>query len=52
MTVNIQEYAVNTIQAWGDVFCGFGAYSIQEVFFQAGQSYNLISPREANHIAT
>ena len=34
--VNVQDYAVNVIQTWGEVFCGFGAYSIQEVFFCAG----------------
>ena len=36
VTVNVQDYAVNAIWAWGDVHCGFGAYSVQEVFFQAG----------------
>ena len=50
VTVNVQDYAVNTIRAWGDVFCGFGAYSIQEVFFRAGQLYYLMSPREVNLI--
>ena len=34
--VNIQDYAVNAVREWGDVFCGFGAYSVQEVFFRAG----------------
>jgi len=34
--VNVQDYAVNVIRTWGEVFCGFGAYSIQEVFFRAG----------------
>jgi hypothetical protein len=34
--VNVQDYATNVIRAWGEVFCGFGAYSIQEVFFRAG----------------
>jgi hypothetical protein len=36
-TVNINDLAVNVIRAWGEVFCGFGAYSIQEVFFCAGE---------------
>lgn len=34
--VNLQNYAVDVVRAWGDVFCGFGVYSVQEVFFQAG----------------
>jgi hypothetical protein len=34
--VNVQDYTVDVIQTWGEVFCGFGAYSIQEVFFWAG----------------
>ena len=34
--VNVKDYAVNVIWMWGGVFCGFGAYSIQEVFFRAG----------------
>ena len=38
--VNIQDYAVNTIRDWGEVFCGFGAYSVQEVFFMAGLFYS------------
>lgn len=36
--VNVQDYAVNVIREWGEVFCGFGAYSVQEVFFLAGLS--------------
>ena len=37
--VNVQDYAVNVIWEWGEVFCGFGAYSVQEVFFRAGLFY-------------
>lgn len=47
-TVNVQDYAVNAIRAWGEVFCGFGAYSIQEVFFQAGGSCYLVSPGQTD----
>jgi len=38
--INIQDYAVNVIREWGEVFCGFGAYSVQEVFFRAGLFYS------------
>ena len=31
VAVNVQDYAVNVIWAWGGVFCGFGAYSIQGI---------------------
>ena len=31
--VNLQEYATYAICTWGEVFPGFGAYSVQEVFF-------------------
>lgn len=34
--VNLHDYAVNVVHTWGDVFCGFGAYSVQEAFFLAG----------------
>ena len=40
--VNIQNYAVNVIREWGEVFCGFGAYSVQEVFFRAGLFYCIL----------
>jgi hypothetical protein len=33
--VNLNACAVLVIRACGDVFCGFGAYSVQEVFFYA-----------------
>jgi len=45
--VNIGDYAVNVIQAWGQVFCGFGAYSVQEVLFLAGQSCHLTVSSQA-----
>jgi hypothetical protein len=45
--VDVQDYAVNVIRKWGDVFCGFGAYSVQEVFFRAGLScYYLLASLE------
>lgn len=48
--VNVQDYAVNIIRAWGDIFCGFGAYSVQEVFFCAGEScwsqYGVFQPAQ------
>jgi hypothetical protein len=34
--VSSGEYATKIIREWNEVFCGFGAYSVQEVFFQAG----------------
>lgn len=37
--VNKGDYAFKTIRDWNEVFCGFGAYSVQEVFFRAGLSY-------------
>ena len=48
--MNVQDYAINAVRAWGDVFCGFGAYSVQEVFFQAGQLCYLTDPRKVNLI--
>ena len=50
VTVNVQDYAVNAIWTWGDVFCGFGAYSVQEVFFRAGQLCYPTGPRKVNLI--
>ena len=36
-SVVLGELAINVIRQQGsDVFCGFGAYSVQEVVFQAG----------------
>lgn len=35
--VALGELAITIIRQWGsDVFCGFGAYSVQEVVFRAG----------------
>jgi hypothetical protein len=36
------DYATKTIRTWNEVFCGFGVYSVQEVFFRAGLSYSLL----------
>jgi len=41
-SVNVQDYAVNAIREWGEVFCGFGVYSVQEVFFRAGLFYRYL----------
>lgn len=30
------EYATKVVRGWNEIFCGFGAYSVQEVFFRAG----------------
>jgi hypothetical protein len=36
-SVALGELASNVVRQWGsDVFCGFGAYSVQEVAFRAG----------------
>jgi len=34
--VALTGLAINIIRQWGEVFCGFGAYSVQEVVFRAG----------------
>lgn len=36
--VVLSDLAINIICQLGEVFCGFGAYSVQEVVFQAGLS--------------
>ena len=38
--VNVQDYAVNVIWEWAEIFCGFRAYSVQEVF--SGQVYSTV----------
>src|ERR1700753_2536078 len=32
-----QSYAVNVVCNWSEIFCGFGAYSVQEVFLWQGR---------------
>ena len=39
--VVLSDLAITIIRQWGEVFCGFGAYSVQEVVFRAG----LCSPK-------
>ena len=34
--VVLSDLAINIVRQWGEVFCGFGAYSVQEVVFRAG----------------
>ena len=34
--MKLGDLAINVIRQWGEVFCGFGAYSVQEVVFRAG----------------
>ena len=34
--VVLSDLAINVIRQWGEVFSGFGAYSVQEVVFRAG----------------
>lgn len=34
--VVLSDLAINVIRQWGEIFCGFGAYSVQEVVFRAG----------------
>ena len=34
--VVLSDLAINAIHQWGEVFSGLGAYSVQEVVFQAG----------------
>ena len=34
--VVLSDLAITVIRQWGEVFCGFGAYSVQEVVFLAG----------------
>ena len=38
------EYAVKVIREWNEILCGFGAYSVHKVFFQAGL-YNPLFPK-------
>lgn len=38
-SVSISNYATTVVCGAGRVFCGFGAYSVQEVFFSAGKLY-------------
>ena len=34
--VVLSDLAINVIRQWGEIFCGFGAYSVQEIVFRAG----------------
>jgi len=34
--VVLSDLTITVIHQWGEVFCGFGAYSVQDVMFLAG----------------